>query len=61
MRWLLDRGFPIGPMRLGRLDDYFTSVIEMLGRGEYTEPLGAHLNVVVGLADNGIHLPMAGS
>lgn len=59
LRWLLDRGVPIGPQRMGRIDDYVKSVVEMLDRGEDTEPLGAHLNVVVGLADDGIHLPLA--
>lgn len=59
LRWLVDRGIPIGPQRMGRIDDYVKSVVEMLDRGEDTEPLGAHLNVVVGLADDGIHLPLA--
>ena len=59
LRWLVDRGVPIGPQRMGRIDDYVKSVVEMLDRGEDTEPLGAHLNVVVGLADDGIHLPLA--
>ena len=59
VRWLLDRGVPIGPRRLGRIDEYVKSVVEMLDRGDDTEPLGAHLNVVVGQAEGGTHLPLA--
>ena len=59
VRWLVDRGVPVGPLRLGRIDDYVKSVIEMLDRGEGTEPVGAHLNVVVGQVEDGIHLPLA--
>jgi hypothetical protein len=59
LRWLVDHGVPLGPQRVGRIDDYTKSVTEMLGRGDDTDPLGAHLNVVVGLADDGIHLPLA--
>lgn len=59
LRWLVDRGVTIGPQRWGRVDEYVKSVVEMLDRGEDTDPLGAHLNVVVGLADEGIHLPLA--
>lgn len=59
LRWLLERGVPIGGMRLGRIDDYAKSVIEMLDRGEGTEPLGAHMNVVLGLAEDGTHLSLA--
>ena len=59
LRWLVDRGVPLGPQRLGRIDDYAKSVTEMLGRGDDTDALGAHLNVVVGFADDGIHLPLA--
>ena len=59
LRWLLDRGIAVGPARLGRVDDYAKSVVEMLDRGEGTEPLGAHMNVVLGLAEEGIHLPLA--
>jgi hypothetical protein len=59
LRWLVDRGVPVGPRRLGRIDEYVKSVVEMLDRGDETAPLGAHLNVVVGLAEDGIHLPLA--
>lgn len=59
IRWLIDRDVPVGPLRLGRIDEYVKSVIEMLDRGEGTEPLGAHLNVVVGQAEDGDHLPLA--
>jgi hypothetical protein len=59
LRWLVDRGVPVGPQRMGRIDEYVKSVVEMLGRGDDTDPLGAHLNVVVGLADEGVHLPLA--
>ena len=59
LRWLVDRGVPMGPQRLGRIDEYVKSVVEMLDRGDDTEPLGAHLDVVVGLAEDGIHLPLA--
>jgi hypothetical protein len=59
LRWLVDRGVPVGPLRLGRIDEYVKSVVEMLDRGEGTEPVGAHLNVVVGQAEDGVHLPLA--
>jgi hypothetical protein len=59
VRWLLDREVPIGPQRLGRIDEYVKSVVEMLDRGDDTEPLGAHLDVVVGQAEDGVHLPLA--
>ena len=59
IRWLVDRGVPVGPLRLGRIDEYAKSVIEMLDRGDGTEPVGAHLNVVVGQAEDGVRLPLA--
>ncbi|NPC41483.1 hypothetical protein [Nocardioides sp. zg-1230] len=59
LRWLVDRGVPVGPLRLGRVDEHVKSVIEMLDRGEDTDPVGAHLNVVVGQAEDGVHLPLA--
>jgi hypothetical protein len=59
LRWLVDRGVPMGAQRMGRIDEYVKSVIEMLDRGDDTEPLGAHLNVVVGQAEGGVHLPLA--
>ena len=49
----------MGPQRMGRIDEYVKSVIEMLDRGEGTEPLGAHLNVIVGQAEDGVHRPLA--
>lgn len=59
VRWLVDRGVPVGPLRLGRIDEYVKSVIEMLDRREGTEPAGAHLNVIVGQAEDGFHLSLA--
>ena len=56
---MVDRGVPVGPLRLGRIDEYVKSVIEMLDRREGTEPAGAHLNVIIGQAEDGVHLSLA--